>query len=150
MIKRLNVLLSLLTDDNDYQLEQAAAAQQTAGQLGVNLEVVYAENDSVTQSQQLLKAIQGPPSTRPNAILFQPVGRMALPQVANAAVAAGIGWGILNREAPYVGDLRRSSKVPVFSVSSDHREIGRIQGRQISALLPGGGTVLHVQGPSES
>jgi ribose transport system substrate-binding protein len=28
--------------------------------------------------------------------------------------------------------------------------VGRIQGRQLAALLPYGGTVLHIQGPSES
>jgi ribose transport system substrate-binding protein len=40
--------------------------------------------------------------------------------------------------------------VPVFSVSSDHEEIGRIQGRQLAALLPKGGSVLYLQGPSAS
>jgi ribose transport system substrate-binding protein len=38
----------------------------------------------------------------------------------------------------------------VFSITSDHEEIGRIQGRQFAALLPEGGFVLHVQGPSGS
>src|SRR5206468_4642872 len=38
----------------------------------------------------------------------------------------------------------------VFAITSDHEEIGRIQGRQLSALLPGGGLVLYIQGPSES
>ena len=149
MNKRLSFLISLITSDNDYQLEQAAAGQETAGRLGINLEVVYADSDSVTQSQQLLKAIQGPPGSRPDAILFEPVGGTALPQVATAAVAAGIGWGVLNRDATYLSELRRTSKVPVFSVGSDHREIGRIEGRQIAALLPAGGAVLYIQGPSE-
>lgn len=150
MDKRLSILLSLITDDNDYQLEQAAAAQEVARQLGVDLEIVYADSDSVTQSQQLLKAVQGPPEARPHAILLEPVGGTALPQVASAAVAAGIGWGVLNRDATYVSDLRRNAKVPVFSLSSDHREIGRLQSRQIAALLPGGGTVLYIQGPTEN
>jgi ribose transport system substrate-binding protein len=35
-------------------------------------------------------------------------------------------------------------------LSSDHKEIGRIQGRQFAALLPKGGTVLYIQGPSET
>jgi ribose transport system substrate-binding protein len=38
----------------------------------------------------------------------------------------------------------------VFTVSSDHVEIGRIQGRQCAALLPTGGSVLYIQGPSEN
>src|SRR5208283_3607240 len=49
-----------------------------------------------------------------------------------------------------VSDLRKTSRVPVFGITSDHEEIGRIQGRQMAALLPKGGSVLYIQGPSES
>jgi ribose transport system substrate-binding protein len=35
-------------------------------------------------------------------------------------------------------------------VSSDHLEIGRIQGRQFAALLPHGGSILYIQGPAEN
>jgi len=73
-----------------------------------------------------------------------------LPQVARAAVSAGIGWAVLNRDANYIQELRRSSSVPIFAVSSDHLEIGRIQGRQFAALLPHGGSILYVQGPAEN
>jgi ribose transport system substrate-binding protein len=146
--KRLRFFLSLTTDDNDFQREQAAAGREAAGRLGVNLEVGFAESNSVTQSQQLLKVIQGPPGSRPDAILLQPVGGTALPQVGSAAVAAGIGWCVLNHNATYLNDLRQPSKVPVFSVSSDNREIGRIAGQQVAALLPAGGLVLYIQGQS--
>jgi ribose transport system substrate-binding protein len=40
--------------------------------------------------------------------------------------------------------------VPVFSISSNHEEIGRIQGKQFTALLPQGGFVLYIEGPSAS
>ncbi len=73
-----------------------------------------------------------------------------MPQVARAAVNEGIGWCILNREAPYVPELRRLAKAPVFTITSDHVEIGRIQGHQFAALLPQGGAVLYIQGPSEN
>jgi ribose transport system substrate-binding protein len=62
----------------------------------------------------------------------------------------GIGWAVLNRDASYIPELRRSSSAPVFAVSSDHLEIGRIQGRQIAALLPHGGSILCIQGPAEN
>jgi ABC-type sugar transport system substrate-binding protein len=87
---------------------------------------------------------------RPDGIIFEPVGGTALPQVAKAAVTAGIGWVILNRDASYIEELRKNSTAPLFSVSSDHVEIGRIQGRQMAALLRGGGSVLYIQGPSEN
>jgi len=38
----------------------------------------------------------------------------------------------------------------VFVVVNDNHEIGRIQGRQLAALLPDGGSVLCIQGPSEA
>ncbi len=102
------------------------------------------------QSQQLLKIIQSNSISHPDGIIFEPVGGTALPQVAKAAAAAGIAWVVLNRDADYLSDLRRAYTVPIFAVSSDHEEIGRLQGRQLAALLPNGGSALLIQGPSES
>src|SRR5205807_4520676 len=69
--------------------------------------------------------------------------------VAKAAVAAGIGWGILNREADYIAELRRDTRIPVFAVSPDQEEVGRIQGKQLAALTRDG-NVLYIEGPSSS
>jgi len=149
-MRKLKFLISLTTNDNDYQIEQARAAEQAARKLNVNLQILYADNDAINQSTQILKAVQAAEEDRPDAIIFEPVGGTALPQVARAAVNSGIGWAVLNRDANYISELRQTCKTPVFSVSSDHVEIGRIQGRQCAALLPTGGTVLYVQGPSEN
>src|SRR5436853_1381010 len=149
-MKKLNFLLSLTTTDNDYQIEQAAAAEEAARRLGADVQIVHADNDSIAQSQQLLKVIQSRSDAHPNGIIFEPVGGTAMPQVAKAAAAAGIGWVVLNRDVEYVADLRRSFKVPIFLITSDHEEIGRIQGKQITAVLPKGGSILLVQGPPES
>jgi ribose transport system substrate-binding protein len=147
---KLRLLLSLTTSDNDYQIEQAHSAEESARKLAVDLQISYAANDAITQSTQILRAIQAGENDRPDAIVFEPVGGTALPQVARASVAAGIGWAILNRDAGYVPELRKTAKVPVFIVTSDHLEIGRIQGQQFAALLPQGGSVLYIQGPSEN
>lgn len=149
-MKRLSFLVSLTNDDNDYQQEQAAAADKAARRLGVDVKIIHAGNDALTQSQQLLQHIQDSAVARPDAILFEPAGGTAFPQVARAAVAAGIGWAVLNHEADYISELRRTFKVPVFAVSSDHVEIGRIQGKQFTALLPNGGSVLYIEGPANS
>jgi len=149
-MKKLRFLVSLTTNDNDYQIEQAQSAEDAGRKFGVELQVIYADNDAITQSTQLLKAIQAEQSHRPDAIIFEPVGGTALPQVARAAASAGIGWAILNRDANYVVELRKSSSAPVFVLTSDHLEIGRIQGRQIAALAPHGGAVLCIQGPAEN
>jgi ABC-type sugar transport system substrate-binding protein len=143
-------LVSLTTNDNDYQIEQAESAEKAAANLGVDLEIVYADNDAVNQSMQILKAVQSPPDVRPHAVVFEPVGSTALPQVARAAASAGIAWAILNRDANYIPELRQNASAPLFSLSSDHVEIGRIQGRQLAALLPKGGSVLYIQGPTEN
>lgn len=144
------ILVSLTTNDNDYQIEQAQSAEQAAGKLGVAAEIIYANNDAINQSTQILRAIQAAPEDRPAAIVFEPVGGTALPQVARAAANANIGWAVLNRDANYIEDLRRGSNNAIFAISSDHVEIGRIQGKQFAALLPRGGTILYVQGPSEN
>jgi len=149
-MKKLNFVVSLITNDNDFQMEQAAAAEEAARRLGVNIQILYADSDSILQSQQLLKIIQSRSDSHPDGILLEPVGSTALPQVARAAVSAGIGWVVINREAEYLADLRKSFRVPAFCVSTDHEESGRIQGRQLAALLPKGGSVLYIQGPSES
>ncbi len=147
---KLRYLVSLITKDNDYQMEQAASAKAVAGEVGADVEIIYAENDAITQSTQLLKMIQADETARPNGIVVEPLGATPFPKVASAAASAGIGWAVLNREAEYTPTLRQSSRTPIFSVSVNQVEIGRIQGKQIAALLPGGGSVLFVQGPSVS
>jgi ribose transport system substrate-binding protein len=149
-MKKLSFLVSLTNNDNDYQQEQAAAAEKAARRLGVDLQVVHANNDAVTQSQQLLHFIQGSAASRPDAIIFEPAGGTAFPQVARAAVAADIGWVVLNHEADYLHQLRQTSQVPVFSISCDHEEVGKIQGKQFAALLPQGGSMLYIEGPANS
>jgi ribose transport system substrate-binding protein len=149
-MKKLNFLVSLTNNDNDYQQEQASAAEKTARRLGVDVKIIHANNDGLAQSQQLLHYVQDAAVTRPDAIMFEPAGGTAFPQVARAAAAAGIGWVVLNYEVDYILELRRSYKVPIFSISSDHEEVGKIQGKQFAALLPSGGTILYIEGPANS
>ena len=84
---KLVFLLSLPTDDNDYQQEQAVAANETARRLDVSLQIVYADNDAIKQSDQILQAVQSADAKRPNAILFESLGSTSLPQAARAASA---------------------------------------------------------------
>ncbi len=150
-MKKLRLLVSLMTRENDYQLEQAASAQQAAAGLGCDLQVIFADNDAITQGTQLLKIIQAAPATHPDAIICEPVGGPCLPQVARAAVQAGIPWVLLNRDADYLQEIRKSApKLPIFTISADQKEVGRIQGQQLAALVRDGAGVLHIQGPSEN
>ncbi|HXX14929.1 MAG TPA: substrate-binding domain-containing protein [Candidatus Eremiobacteraceae bacterium] len=149
-MRNFKFLVSLITNDNDYQLEQANSAQQSARKLSIDATIVYADNDAITQSTQILRAIQAPDKERAHAVVFEPVGGTALPQVAKAAMQAGVGWAVLNRDAPYVAEMRLTSKVPIFIVTHDQVEVGRIAARQCSALLPSGGSILYIQGPSQT
>jgi len=149
-MSKLRFLFSLITKENDYQVEQAAAALAAARDIGVDADIIYADNDPITQSTQVLKAIQAEPSERPNGIIIEPLGATAFPQAAQAAASAGIGWAVLSRRADYAKELGRTARSPVFSVSVDQVEVGRIQARQVMALLPRGGSLLFIQGPSVS
>ena len=40
-MNKLNVVVSLITEENDYQLEQAASAESAAAKLGANVQIVY-------------------------------------------------------------------------------------------------------------
>jgi ABC-type sugar transport system substrate-binding protein len=146
-MKNLNVVVSL-PGENKYLLEQTAAVQAAARRLGVNLRVINAHSEPVAQSQQLLEVIQAASDSRPDAVIVEPAAQTGLPRVAEAAVAAGVAWVISNARVDYMEQLRRHAKAPVFCVSQDHSEIGRMQGKQFGALLPAGGTVLYLRGPA--
>jgi len=144
-MNNLSVVVALISRDNDYQAEQAASVSEIASRLGIRIDVIYANNDAVNQTQQLVKIIQS--DKRPSAILVEPVGT-GMAQVARAAVAAKIGWGIINNEPDYLAELRRSG-LPVFSISTDQFEVGRIQGDQITALVRQG-NILYIEGPAST
>ena len=65
-MKKLKFLVSLTTNDNDYQIEQAASAEEAARRLGAEIQIIYAENDSITQSQQILNVIQSRSDSHPD------------------------------------------------------------------------------------
>lgn len=148
-MKRLRIVVSL-PNDNAYQHEQKAAARSTAQRLGLDLQVIQAEDDSTTQSQQLLKIVESSAEARPNAFIVEPLSVSGLRRVAEAAVAKGIAWIMSNSEVDYITQLRKNPSVPVFTVTQGQREIGQLQGKQLAALLPQGGSVLYVEGPSMS
>lgn len=148
-MKTLNVIVSL-PGENRYLREQAALAVAAAERFDMAVQVINAQSDPVTQSQQLLEAIQASPDRRPDAIVVEPVTESGLPRVAEAAISAGVGWVVSNARVDYIERLRRTSGAPIFSISQDHGEIGRIQAKQFSALLPGGGNVLYLRGPASN
>jgi len=139
--------VSLMTLDNEYQVAQRAAAAQMAQKLGVQVEYFDAENDAVTQTQQILSLVQRK-NSRPRGVICVAVGS-GMPQVALEAAKVGIDWAIINRDVDYLENLRNRHGVIAFSLRQDDVEIGRLMGRQVSALRPKG-LVIHLCGPSSS
>ena len=148
-MKKRRFVLSI-PGDTLYLRAQTAAATEAAQRLSVELQVVSAGMDAVAQGQRLLEFVQAGSELRPDGILLEPVNATGLPRVAEAAVAAGIGWVVSNAQVEYLGALRSKAKAPVFLLSQDHPEVGQIQGRQIAAVLPEGGAVLYLRGPATS
>ena len=140
------VLLSLVTDDNDYQRAQAEAAQSAAHANGLGLDIQFAENDAVLQVQQVLRALQMK-QRRYSAIISEPVGT-GMESAARLAASSGVVWGMLNHDTTYISSLRRTARATQFEVTNNHFEMGRIQGQQVAALLPDGGVALYIEGPA--
>ncbi len=109
-MKKCRIVVSLITVDNDFQLEQAAAAGETARRPETDVQILFANGDSIQQSQQVLKFVQAKADERPDGIIFEPIGGPALSVVARAAVDAGIGWAVLNKQPAYVKEVANPAK----------------------------------------
>lgn len=145
------VLASFLSRDQEFQVLQAKDAEQAAARHGLELEVLFADNNAIEQIQQLFRQIYLLPEQRPAAIVVETVTGEGLERVARNAAQAGIGWVLLNRRVAYVEELRSAYPgLPISSVGTDQVEVGRLQGLQFRALLPGGGSVLYLQGPPDT
>jgi len=67
--------------------------------------------------------------------------------VAREVAAAGVGWVLLNRRAAFLDRLPYEfPQLPIFTVSPNDHEIGRVQGRQLRAALPRDARVLLARG----
>ena len=145
------VVVALLNAEQEFQQLQAKDARESAARLKLDVEVAFAQGHAVVQIQQLFKHIHAPEAERPAAIVVEAATGEGLERVARNAVKAGIGWILVNARVSYVDELRQANPgLPIAMLGADQREVGRIQGRQCRALLPGGGNVLCVQGPADS
>ena len=145
------VVVSLITDQNDFQLFQAADARSTGQRENLDVRVEFAEGNPIQQISQLFRWINAPPEQRPAALLVEPVADPAIKRVAQNALQAGIGWILLSRYADFIEELRQRYPTSlVASILMDQFEVGRLQGQQYLRLLPAGGRVLCIQGPEQS
>lgn len=145
------LVASFFTREQEFQGLQAADVRAAAERRRFEVEVLDAGDNPVLQIQQLFRVIHAAPEERPLALIVQTRVPDGLERVARNAIAAGIGWVLLNRTAGYLEALRAEHPgFIVTCVTTDHEEIGRIQARQFRALLPRAGSVLYVQGPADT
>jgi ABC-type sugar transport system substrate-binding protein len=135
-------------NDGDYQQLLLEDCLREARRHDFPVRAFSADNDSERQLQQIQACLKEPPGVRPTVMLVCPVRDTAMLSTAYAAARLGVGWVLLGRWSCYMAHLREEfPRLPVFSVTPDQVEIGRIQGRLFRALLPDGGDLLYIRGP---
>ena len=145
------LVVSLTSQDQEYQALQGQDAREAGRRLGVEVEVLFAEDNAVRQIQQLFQQVHAPESERPAALLVHTRVPDGLERVARNAARAGLGWFLLNRTAPYLERLRGEHPgLAIGAVTTDHAEIGHIHARQLAGLCPDRSQVLYVQGPADA
>jgi ABC-type sugar transport system substrate-binding protein len=136
----------LVSSGSLYQGQQKEAAESAARAGHVELDVFFANGDSKKQREQVFSYVRG--ESAPAGVVVHPVEEAGLRFVAQEAVQKGIAWAVASRAPAWTESLGRDSGVLAFCVAVDQVGIGRLQGEQYRALLPEGGTVLYVTGPS--
>jgi ABC-type sugar transport system substrate-binding protein len=137
-----------LMNSGDYQELLWDDCVRAAHPRGAAVRAFWADNDSQKQLRQIQGCLSEAEDQRPTVFLVSPVREMALISTARIAASLGIGWVLLLRYSDYLNALRDEfPSVPIFSVTADQREVGRIQGRQFRALLPRGGQLVYIRGP---
>lgn len=143
------VLVSLLTEAQEYQRLQAAEARAAAvrGDLGVRF--VFSDNDPARQVQQIEEAVRAPDGSRPVAVVAETSGSAGFERVARTALEAGVGWVLVSDNSRYLDSLRREFPDRLVAAAClDNEEVGRMLGRISQKLLPAGGALLTVEGPT--
>jgi ribose transport system substrate-binding protein len=142
----------LLTDGQDFQRAQEQSASDVCKRVGFQLEVAFADNNPTMQIRQALEYIERPLNIRPLAMVVELASTPdAFTDVARSALTARIGWVELSSRSSTVETLRREFPGQLFaSVNVDEDAIGALHAAQCRTLLPKGGTILYVEGPSVS
>jgi serine/threonine protein kinase/ABC-type sugar transport system substrate-binding protein len=135
-------------DDGEYQELLREDFLSAARGHGFSVRVFRAANDTDKQVSQIQECLREPHDRRPTVVMVSPVREVGLLSTAYEAARLGVGWVVLSRWWDYLNNLRAEfSELPIFAVVADQKEVGRIQGRQIAALLPNGGELVYIQGP---
>lgn len=143
-----SVALLLQTLGNDYQELLRDDCLAAGRRLGLEVSVLSADRSAERQLRQVRELLRQPEASRPLAVLISPVRESTLMAATHEAIRAGIGWVVLSRWSDYLAEQHHLfPKVPLFCVMPDQEEIGRIQARQMKALMPDGHELVYIRGP---
>jgi ABC-type sugar transport system substrate-binding protein len=143
------IALALVDGSNQFQRLLQQDAERVARTHGVQLETVYT-GESFTEHLAALRRLANA-VPRPDAIAVMAVRDQGLARVVREAAAAGIHFAFLNAVEDDLDAIRRDHPaVAITSVCPDEVDTGRVQGRQLCALVPPGRRALYVQGSARS
>jgi ABC-type sugar transport system substrate-binding protein len=147
-------ILLVLTGDaggevDHYQVLQEKEAIREASAASLALEIIHATGfDHLRVIRKRLRDQAAPPI---DAVIIEPSSVSATGLLLKQ-LKGETGFVLLNAWSADVQEAARDwgKGLPFGTVSTDHLGIGRIQGRQVRALVPQGASVLCVTGPPGS
>jgi ABC-type sugar transport system substrate-binding protein len=134
-------------EKDHYQLLQEATAVAVGARLGFRTEVAFAP--AYDQLRVLKKRLLEADPV--DAVVTEPAALSGMDLIIRE-LRGRVGLVLLNAWGPAVEEAAGTwgASAPLGTVSTDHAQIGRIQGEQVRGLLPEGGSVLCVTGPRRS
>lgn len=133
-----------------YQSLQEETALTEAARAGLGVEIAFAPGfDHLRVIGRRLRDASRPPL---DAVIVEPGSVSSTSFLLKDLKKAGTGLVLLNAWSDEVATYAKAwgDGLPFGTVSTDHARIGRIQGQQVAAFLPGKGHVLCVTGPMQS
>ncbi len=142
--------LALVDESNTFQRLLQRDAEAAARLAGLEIETLFT-GESLADHLGALRRLIVAPERRPIALLVMAVRDHGLDKVVREAAAAGVHFVFLNAVEDDLDPIRREfPAVSISTVCPDEVETGRVQGRQMRALVPAGRRVLYIQGSPRS
>jgi ABC-type sugar transport system substrate-binding protein len=132
-----------------YQLLQEESAIAESRTAGLAVEIAFAP--SFDHLRVIRKRIGDTHASPLDAVIVEP-GTTTTAEVILKDLKGRCGLVLLNAWLPQVTEYARTwgNGLPFGTVSTDHTQLGRIQGQQADALVSEEGQVLCVTGPTQS
>lgn len=144
------VVLALVDESNQFQQLLKADAEAAGRTAGLEVETIFT-GESLAEHLGALRRLIVAPERRPAALVVMAVRDHGLDRVVREAAGAGVHFVFLNAVEDDLDAVRREfPSVVVSTVCPDEVETGRVQGRQLKALVPPGRRALYIQGSPRS